>query len=105
MALLEISVIDYEIVQLLKLYPPGRMAANVWEPLHAGGWLVSHSTPPKKGSLGGAPRRAFSLTPSAREKLVLLSKEADAWAISQVEAARSSSHFLATELLTGLETE
>tara|TARA_B100000749_G_C18050586_1_gene311244 strand:+ start:63 stop:482 length:420 start_codon:yes stop_codon:yes gene_type:complete len=97
LALLEIPVMDYEVVEILRLYPRGKMRKNVIDPLVKTGWIVEHSLPPKDGNIG-ASRVAWSLKPDRKVELENKVREAEDLASKQFQNALSVGKRLGTEL-------
>lgn len=96
-ALLDAPVMDYQIVEILQLYPRSKMRKNVLDPLRTSGWIVFHSLPPANSDVG-APRIAWSLRPERRAELQQIVDKAEEWATGQLRKGRDASKRLSCDL-------
>lgn len=97
--LAEITVMDYEVVEHLNLYPRSKMRANVINPLISKGWIQMHTTSTKDQQRGpGAPRIAWSLKADKKKELELAIKAAQALEQQAQHKARMASESLMDEL-------
>lgn len=65
LALRDYPVMNYEISEILKIYPKSKMRKRVLEPLRNAGWIVFYSVSPDNGQVG-APKLAWSLRSDKR---------------------------------------
>lgn len=104
LVLLDYPIMDYRVVEALKLFPPSKMRSRVLEPLRESGWIVIHSYPPSSDA-GGASRMAWSLrTEKALELRALVMevrREVDQAQSSALRYARA----LATDMLIEAQAE
>lgn len=96
-ALLEVSVMDYQVVEMLQLYPRSKMRKNVLDPLRESGWIIFHSLPPANSDVG-APRMAWSLRPDRRVELQQAVSKAEEWAARRLRRGRDAGKRLSCDL-------
>lgn len=97
LALLEVPVMDYHIVEILQLYPRSKMRKNVLDPLRTSGWIIFHSLPPTDSDVG-APRIAWSLRSERSAELQEIVSQAEEWSATQLRKGRAAGVRLASDL-------
>lgn len=78
LALHQFSVMDYEIVDLLNLFPRSKMQERILGPLGKAGWLVFDKLRPKHTTVG-ANRKAWRVNPDRQALLNAEVEAAQAW--------------------------
>lgn len=97
MTLVDMPVMDYQVVELMTLFPRSKMRRRVLDPLHQQGWIIFHSFP-SRNERAGAPRLAWSLNPTRRDEWVKLWEDAERWAEKHKRKATLLSEDLARDL-------
>ena len=97
LVLLDFPVMDYQIVETLKLFPPSKMRNRVLGPLKEAGWVILHSYPPRT-SHTGASRMAWSLAPGKESELRSLVSQVR----KEVDKAEKSARLNAAQLAEDL---